>query len=61
MSKTASEKDTITAKICAALSIMSFQELAELGVNAQQAQKIKRGEKVRFYAKTYERLKSLVG
>jgi len=55
------KKEEVMQKICDALAILTWRELAELGVNAQQAQKIKRGEKVRFYGKTFKRLRSLAG
>lgn len=53
-------EEKLCKKICATLYIMKWREIAELGVNAQQVQKIKRGEQVRFYGKTLERLKRLV-
>lgn len=53
------EKEEIK-NILDCLVIMKWRELAELGVNAQQAQKIKRGEMVRFYGKTLVRLRSLI-
>lgn len=58
MTKEEKERDKIYKKICDQLYIMSWKELAYLGINAQQAQKIKNGERVRFYGKTFERLRN---
>ena len=54
------EKKALEKKICKHLALLSFDELKELGINGQQSSKIKRGEVVKFYTKTLERLRKLV-
>jgi hypothetical protein len=52
----AEEETVIIKKIKEALSVMSWKELREIGINGQQAMKIKSGEDYRLYDKTIERL-----
>ena len=54
------EKQKIEKKLCKKLSLLSHQELREMGINGQQAVKIKNGEIVRFYLKTFRRLSKKV-
>lgn len=53
-------REAMEKKICRYLSNLTFKELKELKINGQQMVKIKAGDTVRFYAKTFERLKKLV-
>ena len=47
----------LIAKIIRKVKNASWREIVELGINAQQAQKIREGKPVRFYVKTLERLR----
>lgn len=44
-------------KIIKAVKSLPWKEIFALGINAQQAQKIRRGELVRFYKRTLDRLR----
>lgn len=60
MKKEDPKKAAMEKKICKYLSNLTFKELKELNINGQQMVKIKAGEIVRFYTKTFDRLKKLV-
>ena len=54
------EKEKLKNKILKHLERMTYSELAELGINGQQQQKILKRQPVRMFDKTIERLKGLV-
>ena len=49
--------DQLIKKIIKKVKVATWREIIELGINAQQAQKIREGKPVRFYPKTLERLR----
>lgn len=58
----ASDKETkIRQAICRRVKLLTRLETKELGINQQQVDKIKRGETVRFYEKSFQRLKKHFG
>lgn len=52
--------EELDKKICKYLFNLTYTELHELKLNGQQIVKIKKGEPVKFYSKTRERLRKLV-
>jgi hypothetical protein len=55
------EKEKLITRIKERLAIMSWQELRDVGINGQQAMKIKNGEEYRLYDRTIERLRTAFG
>ena len=60
MTKEEKEVDRVTKKLCRYLAGLSWVELRELKISGQQQKKIKDGKTVRFYKKSFERLRKLV-
>jgi hypothetical protein len=53
--------EEVKSKIIENVKSLSWGSIARLGINAQQAQKIKRGESVKLTRKTVDRLREIMG